>query len=325
MKPIESFFESAIAPWLRDFVLEKRAVGYRYITEQYQLRRLDRHLIECRHQEASLPRGVLDTWLARTVHESPKTQSVRVTVVRQLARFLDRHGVLEELPRVQPHSLHRSRFVARIFSPEEVSRLFTAIDEIPADPRAPQRHLIMPALFRVLYGCGLRVGEALRLRVGDVDLDQGVFTIHQGKFRKDRLVPMSSSLRAHLRQYQIKMGERASDAIFFAAPHGGVYSLHAPYTTFRWMLRAAKIPHGGRGRGPRVHDLRHTFAVRRLEMWYRERADLSAKLPVLSAYLGHESFMGTQRYLQLTASLYPDLSRHLEQAYGAVIPQGERT
>jgi integrase len=92
--------------------------------------------------------------------------------------------------------------------------------------------------------------------------------------------------------------------------------------TFRWMLRAAKIPHGGRGHGPRIHDLRHTFAVRRLEAWYREGVDVGTKLPVLSTYLGHESIAGTQRYLQLTVSLHPDLSSALEQRYGALIPQG---
>jgi integrase/recombinase XerD len=324
VKPIESAFQSALAPWLRDFVLEKRAVGYRYAGEQHLLERLDRHLLKHGHHEATLPRALLEAWLARTVHERPKTQAARAGVLRQLARFLQRHGVLVELPPSPPRALQGARFVARIFSPDEIERLFAAIDQIAPDARAPQRHRVMPALFRVLYGCGLRFGEALCLRVQDVDLDVGVFTIRQGKFRKDRLVPMSPSLQAHLQRYHAHMGERAPDAVFFPAPHGGVYSQHAPYTTFRWMLRAAKISHGGRGQGPRVHDLRHTFAVRRLEAWYREGADLGTKLPVLSTYLGHESIAGSQRYLQLTVSLHPDLSSVLEQQYGALIPRGER-
>jgi integrase/recombinase XerD len=180
---------------------------------------------------------------------------------------------------------------------------------------------VMPALFRVLYACGLRIGEALRLQVRDVDLAAGVFTIREGKFRKDRLVPISPSLQAHLQRYHASMGERDT---FFPAPDGGIYSHHAPYTMFRRMLRAAKIPHGGRGQGPRVHDFRHTFAVRRLEAWYREGVDLSSKLPVLSTYLGHESLQGTQRYLQLTASLLPDIALALERRYGTIIPGGAR-
>lgn len=324
MRPIETAFQSALAPWLRDFILEKRAVGYLYVTEQYLLRRLDRHLVEQGQDDATLPKSLLTMWLARTAHESAKTQSARVRVVRQLARFLQRHGVVIELPPSPPRASPSARFVARIFTPGEIGRLLAAVDQMPPDARSPQRHRVMPALFRVLYGCGLRLGEALRLRVENVDLAAGVLTIREAKFRKDRLVPMAASLRAYLQRYHEDMGDRPSDAIFFAAPHGRVYSTHTPYAVFRRMLRAAKIPHGGRGQGPRVHDIRHTFAVRRLEAWYREGADLSSKLPVLSTYLGHESIAGTQRYLQLTVSLHPDLSSVLEQQYGALIPGGER-
>lgn len=322
MKPIESAFQSTLAPWLRDFVLEKRAVGYRYDVEQRILQRIDRFVVEHGHHEATLPRAILEAWMARTAHERPTTHVARISVVRQLARFLQRQDVLVEMPPAPPRSLMCADFRARVFSPEEITRLFAALDHISPHVLAPHRNRAMPALFRVLYGCGLRLGEALHLRVRDVDLVAGVLTIHQGKFRKDRLVPMSPSLVAHLRRYQAYMGERSTDAVFFPAPHGGFYSLHAAYMTFRWMLRAAKIPHGGRGHGPRIHDFRHTFAVRRLEAWYREGVDLGTKLPVLSTYLGHESLAGTQRYLQLTVALHPELSSTLEQQYGALIPRG---
>jgi integrase/recombinase XerD len=319
VRPIESAFVSALGPWLRDFVAEKRAVGYRYSSEQHVLERLDRYLVESGHKAVSLPRVLLDAWLAKTPRESQSTQLSRVSVIRQLARFLQQHNVRVEF-RPPPCRLQQHRFVARIFSAEEVVRMFVAIDQIPVDARSPARHLIMPALFRVLYACGLRLGEALRLQVCEADLDAGVLTIRQGKFRKDRLVPVSPSLRDYLRRYNEAMGKRPANALLFPGPHGGAYSLRAPYTTFRWLLSTAKIAHGGRGEGPRIHDFRHTFAVRRLEAWYREGADLSAKLPVLSTYLGHESIAGTQRYLQLTAELYPDLVKRLE-----LPPAGPRT
>lgn len=324
MKPIESAFQSALAPWLRDFVLEKRAVGYRYDIEQRLLQRIDRLIIEHGHHEATLPRTVLDAWMAKTAHERPSTHVARISVVRQFARFLQRQGLAVDMPPTPPRSLICTGFRARIFSPNEITQLFAALDKISPHVLAPHRNRAMPALFRVLYGCGLRLGEALHLRVGDVDLVAGVLTIHQGKFRKDRLVPMSPSLAAHLRRYHADMGERADDAVFFPAPHGRCYSHHAAYMTFRWALRAAKISHGGRGHGPRIHDVRHTFAVRRLEAWYRAGVDVGTKLPVLSTYLGHESIAGTQQYLQLTLSLYPDLSSALEQQYGALIPRGDR-
>jgi integrase/recombinase XerD len=322
VKPLESAFQSVLAPWLRDFVLEKRAVGYRYDVEQRLLQRIDHLVVEHGHHEATLPRTVIEAWMARTAHETPATHVARISAVRQFARFLQRQGVLVEMPPTPPRSLRHTDFRARIFSPDEIARFFAALDQISPHVLAPHRDRVMPALFRVLYGCGLRLGEALHLRVSNVDLVAGVLTIHQGKFRKDRLVPMSPSLVAHLKRYHADMGERAADAVFFPAPHGGCYSHHAAYMTFRWMLRAAKIPHSGRGQGPRIHDFRHTFAVRRLEAWYREGVDVGAKLPVLSTYLGHESLAGTQRYLQLTVSLHPELSSALEQQYGALIPRG---
>lgn len=325
MKPIESAFHSALAPSLRDFVLEKRAVGYRYHIEQRLLQRIDRLIVEHGHREATLPRTVLDAWMAKTAHEAPTTHAARISVVRELARFLQRHGVVVDMPPSPPRSRVHAGFRARIFSPDEIARIFAALDRISPHVLAPHRARVMRALFRALYGCGLRLGEALHLRVQDVDVVAGVLTIHQGKFRKDRLVPMSPSLSAHLRRYHAEMGEREADAVFFPAPHGRSYSHHAAYMTFRWLLYAAKIPHGGRGQGPRIHDFRHTFAVRRLEAWYREGADVGAKLPVLSTYLGHESIAGTQRYLQLTDSLHPELSSALEQRYGTLIPRGDRT
>jgi integrase/recombinase XerD len=319
---LETTFHSALAPWLRDFVAEKRALGCRYVTELALLRRLDRHLLACAHRDAALPREVLASWLARRPHETAKTQAARIGVARQLAGFLARHRVPVEVPPVPTRAPGRARFVAHVFTHEEVARLLAAADRLRPAAEAPQRHLVVPVLFRVLYACGLRLGEALRLRIRDVDLTAGVLTIRQSKFRKDRLVPLAPSLRARLETYHHATGARPPEAVFFPAPHGGCYTPRGSYAVFRRLLRDAKIPHGGRGRGPRVHDLRHTFAVHRLEAWYREGADLGTKLPVLATYLGHQSLVGTQCYLQLTASLWPDLAAALEQRFGALIPRG---
>lgn len=90
------------------------------------------------------------------------------------------------------------------------------------------------------------------------------------------------------------------------------------------MLHRCGIPHGGRGKGPRIHDLRHTFAVHAMLRWYREGADLDARLPVLATYLGHQSLLGTERYLHLTAELFPEVTARSDAAFGDVIPGGAR-
>ena len=314
-------FVSGLAEPFEAFVAEKHALGYRYASAENAIRALDRHLHALGYKAASLPQAVVDAWTAKRAHESAGTHGARVAIVRQLARWLQRHGVESYVPPSLTGPIAKVQFTPRIFTHAEVRRLLAGGSSLSTDARAPHRHVVMPALFRVLYGCGLRCGEALRLTSGDVDLAHGVLTIRQGKFRRDRLVPLAPSLLARLRTYATDLGERPASAIFFPAPHGGSYSLQAPYTTFRRLLRAAGIPHGGRGRGPRVHDLRHTFAVHRLEAWYRGGADLGAKLPLLSAYMGHASIAATQQYLRLTAELFPDVAARMEETVGRWLPR----
>jgi integrase/recombinase XerD len=205
---------------------------------------------------------------------------------------------------------------------EELRKFFQAVDALEPTARSPLRHLIMPEVFRLLYGCGFRVREVLKLRVRDVDLNQGIITVHQGKFRKDRLVPPALTLVNRLRNYAAHFENRPPDAIFFPAPGGGPFSLVTVYKLFRQLLLQCGIPHAGRGKGPRIHDYRHLFAVHTLRRWYREGEDLDAKLPLLATYLGHQHLSGTQRYLHLTAELFPEITARVDAAFGDVIPRG---
>jgi integrase/recombinase XerD len=314
-------FHSLLAPWLEKFIAEKQACGYKYATEGQELRRLDRFLREQGLVAAALPRALVECWIAKDPNESARTQRTRIGLVRRLATFLLRQGCPAYLPPAQLTTKEPSPFVPHIFRHEEIRRLLEAADAIPVNPRSPWRHRVLTAIFHVLYGCGLRVGEAVALRVGEVDLRAGVLTIRQGKFRKDRLVPLTPSLCQRLRRYADSLGTRSADRLFFPAPHAGPYHRQTIYYAFRQLLWKCRIPHGGRGHGPRLHDLRHTFAVHRLAMWYREGADLGALLPVLATYLGHRSITETQLYLRLTADLFPDLSARSEAAFGHVIPR----
>ena len=313
-------FTSSLAGPITEFIAEKRALGYRYVAEVDWLRVFDRYLVARGHTSCDLPRRVVQEWSSKRLHESGKTHCSRVSVLRQFALFLVRQGNNAYVPDIRRGPVHRRSFKPWIFSRMQMQNLITAVDGIGQDCRAPLRHLVMPELFRVLYGCGLRCGEAARLSVHDVNLNDGVLTIREGKFRQDRLVPLATGLSERLRIYAMMVGLQSSDSAFFPAPHGGRYSVSRIYDIFRQILRVAGIPHGGPGIGPRLHDLRATFAVHRVEKWYREGADLGVKLPVLSAYMGHQSLVGTQKYLRLTQAIFPELARHFEQAYGHLLP-----
>jgi integrase len=241
--------------------------------------------------------------------------------IRQFLLFLRRNGLNAHLPAAVKRSVDCPSFTPYIFLREEVKRIIQAADKLQPDARCPMRHLIIPEVFRLLYGCGMRLGEVLHLRVVHVDLNAGILTVLGAKFNKDRLVPMAPSMLARLRKYETVIGTRDPSSVFFPAPDGGPYSVVTLYWIFRRLLRECGIAHGGRGKGPRLHDLRHAFAVHRLENWYREGTDLGAKLPVLAVYMGHKNLASTQRYLRLTPEIFPDICNRLEESTGHVIPR----
>ena len=314
-------FQSVLASFMEKFLQEKRACGYAYHEPARVLRRLDDFLVREGLATHELPRPVARKWLAKKAHESARTQQQRITVVRHFSGFLLRLGYPAYVPDSTLAARNPSTFVPRMLTDEELRKFFHAVDALAPTARSPLRHLVMPEVFRLLYGCGFRVREVLKLRVRDVDLNQGIITVRQGKFRKDRLVPPALSLVNRLRTYVASFQKRPSDAIFFPGPSGGPFSLRTLYTLFRQLLLQCGIPHAGRGKGPRIHDYRHLFAVHTLRRWYRDGEDLDAKLPLLATYLGHQHLSGTQRYLHLTAEIFPEITARVDAAFGDVIPR----
>jgi integrase len=259
--------------------------------------------------------------LAKQPHETGKTQRARINLVRQVALFMRRLGLPADVPDQPVGAKESKSFLARVLTQEEVRRLLEAADRIEPMASTHLRHIVLPELLRVLYGCGLRLEEALGLRMRDVDLVQGVLHINDTKFRKDRLVPPARPLVVRLQKYTAALGPRSDDDYFFPSPRGGQLHGSGVYRNYRDLLHRCHIGHGGRGEGPRLHDLRHTFAVHTLLRWYREGADLQARMPVLATYLGHASIDGTQDYLQMTAELYPEIVARSDAAFSDVIPR----
>lgn len=313
-------FQSILAPFMDHFLQEKHACGYAYHEPIRLLHRLDDFLVRAGLATLELPRSVARDWLAKKPHESAATQQQRITLVRQFSRFLLQAGYPAYVPD-STLAARKSTFLPRMLTDEELRKFFHAVDALEPTARSPLRHLVMPEIFRLLYGCGFRVGEVLNLHVRDVDLHQGIITVRQGKFRKDRLVPPALSLVNRLRKYADHFQSRPLDAIFFPGPSGGPFALRTVYTLFRKLLLQCGIPHAGRGQGPRIHDYRHLFALHRLRRWYRDGADLDAKLPLLATYLGHQHLSGTQRYLHLTPEIFPEIKARVDAAFGDVIPR----
>lgn len=180
----------------------------------------------------------------------------------------------------------------------------------------------MPVFFRLLYCTGMRLSEARLLKVGDVDLDDGIITVTNAKFDKHRQLPVSPEMLTRLLGYHRTVHTFSKKEDWFFPGNGGI-----PMTVvnvdrnFRKFLWQARISHGGRGKGPRVHDFRHTQAVHCLRRWVLDGKDLRAYLPILQAYLGHVSFADTAYYLHLTADLFPDITEKVEAVFGFIVPE----
>jgi site-specific recombinase XerD len=225
------------------------------------------------------------------------------------------HMAMSPLPEPSPR-IPRS-FQAYIYSRDELQRLLDAT-AILQDRRWPLQHLIFRTLLLTLYGAGLRPSEGLRLRCCDVDLDQRILTIWDTKFFKSRLVPIGTALTEAIRTYrQARQGlpmPVKDRSAFFASPMGSAITLSRLERVFVRLREQAGIKSPPLARWqPRLHDMRHAFALHRLIAWYREGADVQACLPLLSTYLGHVNVSGTQAYLTMTPELLAEASKRFER------------
>src|SRR5262245_9377118 len=194
-------FRSPLASLMEKFLEEKRACGYRYDRGSLFLLSLDRFLVSEGLKANELPRAMVERWTAVKPHERPTNQAARVSYLRQFASFLARHDHDAFIPPRRVGSLFKQAFAPYIFSFGEIRQILSAADQMHPDRNARLKHIVIPELMRVLYGCGLRAGEAGKLTVAAVDLIDGILHVRKGKFRKDRLVPIAPSLLDRLRRY----------------------------------------------------------------------------------------------------------------------------
>ena len=313
-------FYSVFAKELDNYVTEKRSVGYKFDKGASILKRLDVFLEFNNLREKRLPKELVTLWITKNPNESISTQSGRISTTRGFAQYLVRLGYDAYIIPGKVLKLYRYSYTPHIFTEQELKNIFLASDSYAFSELTPYRHLALSLLFRLLYGTGLRISEALKLKISDVNLIDGVLYIKEAKFGKERFVPLSNTLTARCATYLERIYElNYSGVYFFPSPYGGHYNSSTMYKYFRDLIWQAGISHSGKG--PRVHDFRHTFAVHCLKKWVLKGEDLTNLLPYLSVYLGHKDLRGTQHYLKLTAELYPAIISNMENHFSYLIPE----
>ena len=232
-------------------------------------------------------------------------------VLRGFYRFATARGHVDcsPLPKIIPKA---PAFVPYIYSHEELQRLLDA-DIYCEGSRSKLQPHTWRTLILLLYGAALRIGEALSLKLGDLDLSASILTIRESKFYKTRLVPVSPDLTSVLETYvawRAKEHSAGSNPALFLTRNGAPLARCTAENVFRRLrTRAGVLRHDESRYQPRLHDLRHAAAVHRLIFWYRQGADVQRLLPQLATYLGHIHIAATQRYLTMTPELLHEASR----------------
>ena len=295
------------------YLSHKRALGYRFRAEEAVLRAFCKAVGD--QPIAIIEPGAV---LAFLNGNGPVTEywTKKYRVLGGLYRYALARGLAERVP--LPPAIPKPTvpaFVPYIYSHEELKRLLDAVPAACAG-RVPIDEYVFRALLLLLYGAGLRIGEALALRLGEVDLREACLRVCETKFFKSRLVPLGTDLTGVLTEYLGKRNESypsAEQAPLFCFRDGSPLSQSAARSAFRRLrIHAGVRREGGARRQPRLHDLRHTAAVHRLIAWYDSGADVQALLPKLATYLGHVDLTATQRYLTLTPELLRQASRRFE-------------
>lgn len=316
-----SRFESALATELEEFLTYKRALGHPYKRSEYTLLSFDRFVLE---RGGSAPHHELDrlllSWLSRFEGRKPVSVTNELATLRQFCLFRRRRDPRAFVPgRVWAPQSTESEFLPYVLSEDDVRKLLAQAEKL----RSPFHRLTARTLVLVLYCTGLRVGEALRLELADVDLRVGSFFVKHSK-RKSRIVYFGRDLRAELKAYRTRRDAIADDALgaaLFVRTDGRPLGVPAGSETLRRLLRKAGLkPEHGRV-GPRPYDLRHTFAVHRLTRWHRAGVEVHSRLPLLSAYMGHDDILGTEVYLTATPELLAMAARRFETRFRSARPR----
>lgn len=300
----------------QEFLRFKRAMGIPYWRGEFVLNGFVRFVaLHWTDPEEVALEDAVTRWCARIAGRKPVTVGNEFGVIRQLCLYRRRRNPSSYVPEHALAPVKESVFLPYIFSREEVRQILAA---------AASHHgrfiwaSMLRTLILVLYCTGLRLGEAVRLRTADADPGRGTLTIQRSKGRS-RIVAIRPDLTAELRRYAaerqrlVRERRRADPEAFFLRLDGSPLTVASASVAIRRLLRQLGLkPPAGRA-GARPYEFRHAFAVHRLTAWANEGADIHAKLPLLSAYLGHQNIIGTEVYLKATPQLLELASSRFEQ------------
>jgi integrase len=295
------------------YLATRRALGFTLRCQENRLRRFVAFMGE--RGATQITAKLAAEWAG--LQCGPATWSSRLSTVRAFARYV---ALTEPRTEIPPSGVFPPQRRPRpyIYSQAEIADLLASMPEL--HPTGLQGRTYQ-CFFGLIAACGLRFSEAATLRREEVDLSDGVLTIRQTKFGKSRLIPLHDSVTVTLRAYAFERDRcpvRRRGRLFFIGDRGAALNHTNTHHTFIGWTRRAGLRSAGERKGPRLHDLRHTFAVRTLLGWYEAGQDVERRLPELTTYLGHSHVRDTYWYLTACPALLDQARQRLEVHWGVL-------
>ena len=313
--------ESILSEELTAYIDFRRMGGIK-LEKENVFDNFDAYLLKNHYDSKILDRDIVMGFCSYRKGERLSNQANRITTIRGFLNYLVNvkgyEGTFNNIPSVSFKT--NDQYIPYIFTEEEIERILYEAHHYKigyAKNTLPNILNIVPCVIETLYCTGMRLGEVLNLKVEDVDIDQGIIYIREAKNYNKRIVTMSDSLKEEMIRY-CKESEKCqlSGVYFFdagLARKEGMLSRSLLYHHFRRILKNAGIEHKGKGYGPRLHDLRHTFCCHSLKKLSQMDGDINAYIVYLCTFLGHKSLRETQKYIWLTADLFKDTNDKLEE------------
>ena len=300
-------YASNLAPLITDFIEFKNALGIEYKTSRYYLKQLD--LYNYNHKNCSkLDRETVEGWALIHSEKSISGDRSWISPIREFGRYLQSVGYEDAYVLDNRFVIQRYRAEVYLMTESEIHSFFRECDCFVLRHKALGRPYVLPALYRFLYCCGARCGEARKLKCEEVHLDKGYVDIIKSKAHRDRRLFLSDELIKYLVKYDRAIDKCFPDRVyFFPGGHGGICSPTAVSANFRNIWLAAGLKRDGTVK-PRAYDFRHHYACANIMRWSAEGKNTHAMLPYLMRYMGHTGIGSTYYYIHLIPDFFPRYS-----------------
>lgn len=313
-------YSSSLAPAIEGLIAERRASGFMYNSAEYTLKAIDTFCIENNHTSSTVTKELADKWSMLRDSEGWVGRKNRVTILRQLSKYIISLGETAYLPPAVESGNYR---LSHIFSPKERLEFFEAVDSLAMKLNGKYTLILLMesrVIFRLYYSCGLRFSEPLDLKWENVNLTEGWIKILQSKGYKDRILWLPEDILKMLREYKEKIAITFPQAeyVFPGTKPGSRIADNTVRTHFRRAL--AKTSCANISNPPTIKSFRHTFVVDRLNQWIADGEDVLKKLPYLCRFLGHSSIHESLYYYHEAEEAF-NIIRAKDKTSKIVIPE----